>query len=105
MDTLTVTQTLQSDIPCPVCARKTFDLKPSSEPGRSQDRYVATCTACGHPFEVERNGPEPSAGRPCERCPDGVLEPVLRRRAASNRFEVAWVCRHCEGAGAALLMA
>lgn len=105
MEPMTFTQTLPSDTPCPVCARKTFDLRPSDEPGQARSRYVATCTACGHPFEVERTGPEPAAGRPCERCPDGALEPVLRRKAGSGRFEVAWICRHCEGAGASLLMA
>lgn len=105
MDTLTLTQTLICDTPCPVCARKAFDLKLRCEPGQTDCHYLATCAGCGHAFEVERVDAGLSAGRPCERCPDGVLEPVLRCRAASRRCEVAWVCRQCEGAGKALLMA
>jgi hypothetical protein len=103
MDTLTLTQTLLTEAACPVCARKAFDLKLRCEPGQPACHYLATCTGCGHTFDVERTEPEMAAGRPCERCPDGVREPVLRCHAVSGRCEVAWVCRQCEGTGAALL--
>lgn len=105
MDALTLTQTLLADAACPVCDRKSLDVRLHGGPGRTAAPYLATCTGCGHAFEVERTEPETAPGRPCERCPDGVLEPVLRCHALSGRREVAWVCRQCEGAAAALLLA
>jgi hypothetical protein len=98
MDSLTLSRTLLCDTPCPVCSRNRFHVRPGDDPEQALIRYVATCTSCGHRFEVERPASVPPAGRPCARCPDGALEPVLRRRSGSSRFEVAWICHRCAGA-------
>jgi len=46
---------------------------------------------------VPRAEPIVTAAQPCERCPDGSREPVIRCDTRTSRCEVVWVCGQCEG--------